>query len=92
MMLIGLRQLLLFLQLSHASFGIMLVFERICLVLECELLLIAYLIWQQIGMASLIGVIGLLLKTVPVHTGLRKLLQIQVENCVPNRQKSWYYE
>lgn len=36
-------------------------------------MLICYLIWLQIGWASLVGVIGLLLKTVPVQTGLSRI-------------------
>lgn len=45
-------------------------------ILPLQAALITYLIWQKIGIASLVGVIGLLLKTVPVHTGLSKLSSI----------------
>lgn len=36
-------------------------------------ILICYLIWGQVGFASVVGVVGLLLKTLPVQTGLSRL-------------------
>ncbi|XP_055848459.1 ATP-binding cassette sub-family C member 4 [Episyrphus balteatus] len=42
-------------------------------ILPFQSVLICYLIWQKIGIAALVGVVGLLLKTIPVQTGLSKL-------------------
>lgn len=39
--------------------------------LQC--VLISYLIAQRIGWAAIVGVIGLLIKTIPVQTGLSRL-------------------
>lgn len=36
-------------------------------------MLICYLIWVRVGWAAVIGVVGLLLKTVPVQTHLSRL-------------------
>lgn len=36
-------------------------------------MLICYLIWCRVGWASVVGVVGLLLKTVPVQTRLSRL-------------------
>lgn len=35
--------------------------------------LICYLIWRQVKYAAIVGVIGLLLKTVPIQTGLSRV-------------------
>ncbi|KAJ6635336.1 ATP-binding cassette sub-family C member 4 [Pseudolycoriella hygida] len=45
-------------------------------ILPLQSALIAYLIWNHIGWASLVGVIGLLIKTIPVQTGLSRLSSI----------------
>uniref|UniRef100_A0A7G3A7F5 Putative abc transporter c family member 3 n=1 Tax=Lutzomyia longipalpis TaxID=7200 RepID=A0A7G3A7F5_LUTLO len=45
-------------------------------ILPFQSVLISYLIWRQVGLASLVGVIGLLLKTIPVQTGLSRLSSI----------------
>lgn len=42
-------------------------------ILPFQSVLICYLIWQKIGIAALVGVVGLLVKTIPVQTGLSKL-------------------
>lgn len=42
-------------------------------ILPLQSILICYLIWTKIGLAAVIGVLGLLLKTIPVQTGLSKL-------------------
>lgn len=42
-------------------------------ILPFQSILISYLIWRQVGLASLVGVVGLLLKTIPVQTGLSRL-------------------
>ncbi|GAB0088829.1 multidrug resistance-associated protein 4 [Sergentomyia squamirostris] len=42
-------------------------------ILPFQSILIGYLIWRQVGWASLVGVLGLLLKTIPVQTGLSRL-------------------
>lgn len=43
-------------------------------ILPFQSLLVTYLIYRQIGIAAFVGVIGLLLKTIPVQTGLSHLL------------------
>lgn len=43
-------------------------------ILPFQSILITYLIYRQIGVAAFVGVIGLLVKTVPVQTGLSRLL------------------
>lgn len=45
-------------------------------ILPLQSALIAYLIWNHIGWAALVGVIGLLIKTIPVQTGLSRLSSI----------------
>lgn len=35
--------------------------------------MVCYLIWREVGLAAFVGVVGLLLKTVPVQSGLSKL-------------------
>lgn len=45
-------------------------------ILPLQSALIAYLIWNHIGWASLVGVIGLLIKTIPVQTGLSRLSSV----------------
>nr|XP_013101686.1 unnamed protein product [Stomoxys calcitrans]XP_013101693.1 unnamed protein product [Stomoxys calcitrans]XP_013101700.1 unnamed protein product [Stomoxys calcitrans] len=42
-------------------------------ILPLQSVLICYLIWTKIGLAAVVGVVGLLLKTIPVQTGLSKL-------------------
>lgn len=42
-------------------------------ILPFQSVLICYLIWRKIGIAALVGVVGLLIKTIPVQTGLSKL-------------------
>ncbi|XP_073824771.1 CF transmembrane conductance regulator [Musca autumnalis] len=42
-------------------------------ILPLQSVLICYLIWTKIGVAAVVGVVGLLLKTIPVQTGLSKL-------------------
>jgi len=42
-------------------------------VLAC---LICYLIWRKVKYAALVGVLGLLLKTVPIQTGLSRISAI----------------
>lgn len=49
------------------------IFMHYIWILPIQSCLICYLIWQQIGIAALVGVVGLLIKTVPVQTGLSKL-------------------
>lgn len=51
-------------------------FAHFVWILPFQSMLITYLIWQQAGPAALVGVIGLLLKTVPVQTGLSRMLSI----------------
>lgn len=41
-------------------------------ILPIQSCLVAYLIWRQVGWAALVGVVGLLLKTIPVQTGLSR--------------------
>jgi hypothetical protein len=38
--------------------------------------LICYLIWREVKYAAIVGVLGLLLKTVPIQTGLSKISSI----------------
>lgn len=38
--------------------------------------LICYLIWREVKYAAIVGVVGLLLKTVPIQTGLSKVSSI----------------
>lgn len=50
-------------------------------VLPFQSALIAWLIWRKVGWASLVGVIGLLVKTIPVQTrlsGLMSMLRMKV--------------
>nr|XP_014085546.1 multidrug resistance-associated protein 4 [Bactrocera oleae]XP_014085548.1 multidrug resistance-associated protein 4 [Bactrocera oleae]XP_036229160.1 multidrug resistance-associated protein 4 [Bactrocera oleae]XP_036229161.1 multidrug resistance-associated protein 4 [Bactrocera oleae] len=42
-------------------------------IMPLNAMLICYLIWLRIGWAAVVGVVGLLLKTIPVQTGLSKL-------------------
>uniref|UniRef100_A0A1A9X2R7 Multidrug resistance-associated protein lethal(2)03659 n=1 Tax=Glossina brevipalpis TaxID=37001 RepID=A0A1A9X2R7_9MUSC len=42
-------------------------------IMPLQALLICYLISRRIGLAAVVGVVGLLLKTIPVQTGLSKL-------------------
>lgn len=42
-------------------------------IMPLQAILICYLIWTKIGLAAVVGVVGLLLKTIPVQTGLSKL-------------------
>lgn len=41
-------------------------------ILPLQSTLVAYLIWRQVGWAALVGVVGLLIKTIPVQTGLSR--------------------
>lgn len=43
------------------------------IITEFQSILICYLIWCRVGWAAVIGVVGLLLKTVPVQTRLSRL-------------------
>jgi ATP-binding cassette, subfamily C (CFTR/MRP), member 4 len=45
-------------------------FARILPLVAC---LICYLIWREVKYAAIVGVVGLLLKTVPIQTGLSKV-------------------
>jgi ATP-binding cassette, subfamily C (CFTR/MRP), member 4 len=45
-------------------------------VLPLQSVLICYLLWLDVGLPALIGVIGLLLKTIPVQTGLSRVSSI----------------
>lgn len=38
--------------------------------------LICYLIWRQVKYAAIVGVVGLLLKTVPIQTGLSRVSSV----------------
>lgn len=38
--------------------------------------LICYLIWREVKYAAIVGVVGLLLKTVPIQTGLSKISSV----------------
>lgn len=38
--------------------------------------LICYLIWREVKYAAIVGVVGLLLKTVPIQTGLSRVSSI----------------
>jgi len=38
--------------------------------------LICYLIWREVKYAAVVGVVGLLIKTVPIQTGLSKISSI----------------
>ncbi|XP_036327746.1 multidrug resistance-associated protein 4-like isoform X1 [Rhagoletis pomonella] len=42
-------------------------------IMPLNAMLICYLIWLRIGWAAVVGVVGLLLKTIPVQTGFSKL-------------------
>lgn len=42
----------------------------------CIACLICYLIWRQVKYAAIVGVVGLLLKTVPIQTGLSKVSSV----------------
>ncbi|XP_060647055.1 ATP-binding cassette sub-family C member 4-like [Drosophila nasuta] len=50
-----------------------LVFTHYIWILPIHSVITCYIIWQQIGVPALVGVLGLLLKTVPVQTALSKL-------------------
>lgn len=45
-------------------------------ILPIQSALVAYLIWRQVQWAALVGVIGLLLKTIPVQTRLSSILSV----------------
>lgn len=45
-------------------------------ILPFQSCLICYLLWRQVGIAAFVGVFGLLLKTIPVQTGLSRLSSI----------------
>ncbi|XP_030376299.1 multidrug resistance-associated protein 4 [Scaptodrosophila lebanonensis] len=45
-------------------------------IMPLHAVLICYLIWLRIGIPALVGVVGLLLKTVPVQTALSKLASV----------------
>ncbi|XP_037945079.1 multidrug resistance-associated protein 4 [Teleopsis dalmanni] len=42
-------------------------------IMPLQAVIICYLIWLRIGIAAVVGVVGLLVKTIPVQTGLSKL-------------------
>lgn len=52
------------------------VYAHFIWILPLQSVLICWLIWRQIGIASLVGVVGLLLQTIPVQTGLSRLSSI----------------
>ncbi|CAO1377283.1 unnamed protein product, partial [Diamesa hyperborea] len=45
-------------------------------ILPFQSVLICYLIWREVKYAAIVGVVGLLLKTIPVQTGLSRLSSI----------------
>lgn len=45
-------------------------------ILPLQSCLVAYLIWLQVGWAALVGVVALLIKTIPVQTGLSRWLSV----------------
>ncbi|XP_034486870.1 multidrug resistance-associated protein 4-like isoform X2 [Drosophila innubila] len=53
-----------------------LVFTHYIWILPIHSVITCYIIWQQIGIPALVGVLGLLLKTVPVQTALSKLTSV----------------
>ncbi|KAM8705738.1 hypothetical protein ACLKA7_010097 [Drosophila subpalustris] len=53
-----------------------LVFTHYIWILPIHAVITCYIIWQQIGVPALVGVLGLLLKTVPVQTALSKLTSV----------------
>lgn len=59
---------------SRLDYGF--IFAHYIWILPVHSAIICYLIWRQIRYAAFVGVIGLLLKTVPVQTGLSKLSSI----------------
>lgn len=60
--------------MSRLDYGF--IYAHYVWILPLQSALIAYLIWNHIGWAALVGVIGLLLKTIPVQTGLSRLSSI----------------
>lgn len=59
---------------NSPSFNVM--FYQLILPARFVASLICYLIWREVKYAALVGVFGLLLKTVPVQTGLSKISSI----------------
>lgn len=53
-----------------------LVFTHYIWILPIHSVVTCIIIWQQIGLPALVGVLGLLLKTVPVQTALSKLTSV----------------
>lgn len=50
------------------------VFAHFVWILPFQSCLVTYLIFRQVGPAAFVGVVGLLLKTIPVQTGLSRML------------------
>ncbi|CRK99302.1 CLUMA_CG012571, isoform A [Clunio marinus] len=52
------------------------IFIHFIWILPIQACLICYLIWREVKYAAVVGVVGLLLKTVPIQTGLSKVSSI----------------
>ncbi|XP_063699793.1 ATP-binding cassette sub-family C member 4 [Culicoides brevitarsis] len=65
-----------------------LVFIHYVWILPFQSCIICYLLWREVRWAALVGVVGLLLKTIPVQTGLSRLssvLRMKVAKRTDNR-------